>query len=90
MSISRLVPFMRPALALGLLLGTAGMAGAVAFGRVDTDHDGRVTFEEVTILMPKLNRVSFDRFDTNHDGVIDKREWSGLDAFYTMTYRNGG
>jgi hypothetical protein len=91
MSITRrLFPLAPSALALGLVLGTAGMAGAVAFGRVDTDHDGLVTFEQVTIAMPKLKEVSFNRFDTNHDGFIDKGEWSGLDAFYTMTYRNGG
>ncbi|TPE47992.1 hypothetical protein [Amaricoccus solimangrovi] len=74
------------AIAAGLLLGSAGTASATAFGRADTNHDGRVTYEETRTVMPKLKQVSFDRFDTNKDGFIEKNEWSGLDAFYTFTY----
>jgi hypothetical protein len=77
-------------LALGLVVASAGAAGAAAFGRADTDQDGRVTYIEARRVMPKLNQVSFNRFDTNKDGVIEQGEWSGLDAFYSFTYTNSG
>ena len=81
---------------LSLLLGlafaaaSAGAAFAAAFSRADLDHDGQVTYAEARGVMPKLNEVSFNRFDTNKDGVIEKGEWSGLDAFYTFTYTKSG
>lgn len=78
------------ALALGLAAASAGTAGAVAFARADTDKDGKVTYAETRAVMPKLKEVSFNRFDTNHDGVIDRGEWSGLDAFYTAIYTGRG
>ncbi|PZQ47121.1 MAG: hypothetical protein DI556_18050 [Rhodovulum sulfidophilum] len=76
----------RATLTLALILASAGMAGAVAFARADTDQDGLVSYEQALIVMPKLKEVSFNRFDTNHDGFIDRGEWSGLDAFYRFTY----
>lgn len=81
--------FLRPSLAAALILASASAAGAVSFGRADTNHDGLVTFEETTFAMPKLKEVSFNRFDTNRDGVLDKGEWPGLDAFYRFTYKQG-
>lgn len=77
-------------LALGLLVASAGAAGAVAFARADTNKDGQVTYEETRNVMPMLKEVSFQRFDTNKDGVIERGEWSGLDAFYTFTYTGRG
>lgn len=84
------MPLKRPirlALAIGITAASAGAASAAAFARADTNHDGKVTFEETRFVMPKLKDVSFNRFDTNKDGVIDRGEWSGLDAFYTFTYQ---
>lgn len=78
------------ALGFGLALASAGPAGAVAFARADTDKDGFVTYEQAQIVMPKLQEISFKRFDTNGDGVIDRGEWSGLDAFYRFTYTQSG
>lgn len=88
MSIPRRTVLGRASLALGLILASAGMAGAVAFARADVDKDGLVSYDQAKIVMPKLKDVSFNRFDTNHDGFIDRGEWSGLDAFYTATYTN--
>ena len=86
MSISRRTALGRASLALGLILASAGVAGAVAFARADVDKDGRVDYAQALIVMPKLKEISFTRFDTDHDGFIDRGEWSGLDAFYTATY----
>jgi hypothetical protein len=88
MSIPRRTALGRASLALGLILASAGMAGAVAFARADVDKDGLVDYKQALIVMPKLKEVSFAKFDTNHDGFINRGEWSGLDAFYTSTYTN--
>ncbi len=53
----------------------------------DTNHDGKLTREEVTD--ERLLRL-FDRADANHDGVVTKEELTALFAKETQTYGEGG
>lgn len=71
-------------LALLLLAAGAGTAGAVAFTRADKNHDGFVSYKEVSGLMPELEEVSFRKFDKNKDGLLDRGEYAGLDNFYSV------
>ncbi len=45
--------------------------GAHDFDKLDTNHDGRISFEEFAAPM----REAFDQLDKNHDGSIDRSEW---------------
>lgn len=44
-----------------------GRQARVRFGVLDTDHDGRMTFEEYQVS----GKRTFDRVDRNHDDVVD-------------------
>ena len=71
------------------LAAAGGAAGAVAFSRADTDHDGVVTFEEATRVFPQLAPVHFRKSDPNGDGVIERGEYPLLENLY-WTLTKGG
>ncbi len=79
--------FVRVLVAIGLLSGLATVAGAAPFLKADANHDGVVTYKDAKRVLPQLTEVNFEKFDANHDGLVDKREWTGLDNFYTVLYR---
>lgn len=65
------------------LLAVAGPAAArVPFSRADLNHDGIVTYEEASIVMPRLKHIQYSKTDSNGDGVIDKGEYPLLDSYY--------
>ncbi len=41
-----------------------------AIGRADANHDGKVSFDELRVLRPRMNREQFDRIDTDADGFL--------------------
>jgi hypothetical protein len=43
------------------------------FAKIDADHDGKVTHDEVVAYFGTV----FDTLDIDHDGVLDDREWFG-------------
>lgn len=53
---------------------------AERFSQMDTDHDGNMTWEELSAARPNLNRNAFDTIDANHDGHIDLNEWKAFSA----------
>jgi len=44
------------------------------FDRLDTNHDGVITKEEVTAAGAKRFAQSFDKLDANHDGMLTQDE----------------
>lgn len=57
-----------------------GMEGV--FHRADSDHDGKITFEELSAVAPKMTKDKFDKLDKNGDGAITSDEaprsnWAG-------------
>lgn len=44
------------------------------FDLVDTNKDGKISYEEAVAQYPTLTRDTFDSADTNKDGYIDKTE----------------
>ena len=42
--------------------------------RADTDNNGKVTFDEMRAVMPKLDRARFDEMDRNKDGVLSPED----------------
>lgn len=53
---------------------------AERFAQMDADHDGNLTWEELSAARPNLNRNAFDTIDTNHDGNICPDEWKAFSA----------
>ena len=43
----------------------------------DANHDGTVTFEEVTDAKPGFPRDAYDRYDSNRDGVLTQADYAG-------------
>lgn len=44
------------------------------FERADTDGDGKVSFEDLQAVAPKITREMFDRFDRDKDGYITRAD----------------
>lgn len=39
-------------------------------GRADANHDGKVSFEELRVLRPRMDQAGFDRLDADGDGFL--------------------
>lgn len=50
------------------------------FNDMDSDHDGKMTWEEFSAARPNLNRNAFDIIDSSRDGHIDLEEWKAFSA----------
>ncbi len=44
------------------------------FARADNDRDGKVTFEELGVVAPKITKEKFAKLDKNSDGALTKDE----------------
>lgn len=53
---------------------------AERFAQMDADHDGNLTWEELSAARPNLNRNAFDTIDANRDGHICLDEWKAFSA----------
>lgn len=53
---------------------------AERFRQMDTDHDGNITWEELSAARPNLNRNAFDTIDGDHNGFINLDEWKAFSA----------
>ena len=49
---------------------------STAFDRADTNHDGKVSKDELNVYI--VNQI-FDSRDANHDGRMTEQEWTGGD-----------
>jgi Ca2+-binding EF-hand superfamily protein len=52
-------------------------SSASAFDRADTNHDGKLSLDELNIYI--VNQI-FDSRDANHDGRMTEQEWTGGDS----------
>jgi len=50
--------------------------GSDDFTKVDSDGDGRVTFEELIAAMPGVTEDKFKAADTNGDGALSSEEYA--------------
>lgn len=66
----------------GMQGGTAAPSGnpAERFNAMDADHDGNMTWDELSSARPNLNRNAFDTIDADHNGFIDLEEWKAFSA----------
>ncbi len=53
---------------------------AERFNQMDTNHDGNLSWEELSAARPNLSRNAFDIIDTKHDGSICLDEWKAFSA----------
>lgn len=53
---------------------------AERFRQMDTNHDEKLTWEELSAARPNLSRNAFDIIDTDHDGYIALEEWKAFSA----------
>ena len=53
---------------------------AERFQQMDADHDGKLTWEELSAARPNLSRNAFDIIDTGRDGNINLDEWKSFSA----------
>lgn len=78
-----------PFLSLAAVLALPGAAQAVSFSQADQNGDGYVTFEEAERVFPRLKRVHFDKNDRKGDGRLDQGEFTQLNNFYWILYKQG-
>ena len=78
-------------IALLSLVGTLAAGMALAMGHadvladLDTDGDGLISADELTVLMPDLTEEDFAALDANADGSLDLEELgAGMDAGLVM------
>ncbi len=66
----------------GMQGGTAAPSvnPAERFNAMDADHDGKMTWNELSSARPNLNRNAFDTIDVDHNGFIDLEEWNVFSA----------
>ena len=50
------------------------------FDQMDTNHDKKLTWEELSAARPNLSRNAFDIIDTSRDGTISLDEWKAFSA----------
>ena len=48
------------------------------FDRMDANHDGYLTKDEVQKQFPKFTDEMFQQADTNHDGKLSVAEWQAF------------
>jgi len=73
------------ALAMAIVLGSGCSttktlepnSSAGAFDRADTNHDGKLSLNELNIYI--VNQI-FDSRDADHDGKMTEQEWTGGDS----------
>lgn len=53
---------------------------AERFDQMDTNHDKKLTWEELSAARPNLSRNAFDIIDTSRDGTISLDEWKAFSA----------
>jgi hypothetical protein len=51
---------------------TAALGGG---GKIDTDGDGRYSFDELRNVYPTLSQAGFARIDRNRDGLVSPGEF---------------
>jgi Ca2+-binding EF-hand superfamily protein len=53
--------------------GSLGM-----MSRMDTNDDGKISFEEVKAMRPELTEEMFKQRDRNGDGYLSREDWTGM------------
>lgn len=53
---------------------------AERFRQMDADHDGKLTWEELSAARPNLSRNAFDIIDADHNGGISLEEWQSFSS----------
>ena len=53
---------------------------AERFRQMDADHDGKLTWEELSTARPNLSRNAFDIIDADRNGGISLEEWQAFSA----------
>lgn len=57
-------------------IGGMGMGGGRMMERLDADHDGKISRDEMRAMADR----QFARLDLNHDGVVDQTEMAAMRA----------
>ncbi|HOJ70583.1 MAG TPA: EF-hand domain-containing protein [Syntrophorhabdaceae bacterium] len=48
------------------------------FKDIDTNNDGKITIEELTIVFVNITPEDFKKFDKNNDGSLDEKEFKAI------------
>ncbi len=57
----------------------AAFAQGLAFGSVDGDQDGFVSYEELSQAVPSMSEEVFKSADTDSDNLLNQEEFSALE-----------
>lgn len=60
---------MKPAMA-----ATPAKPVVVSFKTLDANHDGKISYEEMKKVWPKLSKADFAKYDANKDGFYNHAE----------------
>lgn len=72
------------------VLTRAEYGDRVTFRRVDSNRDGRISFEEfLNPAAPTTSQDEFHALDRNRDGVLTRFEWTGSATSFRSLDRNG-
>ena len=64
--------------AAALFVSTAALAGTDDFTKADANKDGKVMFQELTIIMPSISEDKFKAADVDGDGALSEKEFKKL------------
>ena len=59
------------------------------FALMDTDKDGKVTYEEFKAYYPNMREEAFAVIDKNNDKVIDRAEWDEFVSNHSSGHMGG-
>lgn len=63
---------------LGLSLFAPAFAQGVDFNSLDTNTDGKISFEELQVALPDLTAEDFAVLDTDGDSALSQEEFAVL------------
>lgn len=52
--------------------------GADRFGKMDSNGDGKLVWEEFELALPQMRRPAFDSIDSDKSGDISRAEWEAF------------
>ncbi|MEG2172981.1 MAG: EF-hand domain-containing protein [Desulfovibrionaceae bacterium] len=81
------------ALFLGITLGLSALVTGTAhaedkFAQMDTNKDGKITWEEFHTFYPQMQQAAFDSIDANKDKSLSREEWEAFMTQHSMGRAN--
>ena len=61
-----------------LTVSSAALAEGTSFQKADSNQDGFLSFDEITVVMPDMSEEVFKTADVNQDNLLDPVEFEAV------------